>query len=912
VRSTVLRRALAFAGVAMILSTTMTYAAVSTDQPDYSPGSVVTISGDNSDGAGYLPGETVDVVVSGPNGYAASCSAVADDAGAWSCQVTLWDSDLAVGAYSYTATGETSGVTETGSFTDAIDTQTTVVSSLNPSSSGQPVTFTATVKSKVGTPGSFTGTVTAGQVKFGTGNSCAGGFSELQAAQAVDSNGQVTFTTSTLIAGTTTIRACYLGSGSGSTALQTSDGTVDQVVNPVSNVAPSAPGKPSGTSPTQGGFTLNWTAATDDGLPNPPAALTYELQGHRAGGLFATVASGIATNSYTFGAGNPLEGTWTYQVRANDSALNGPYSPASDPIVVDRTAPTFGSCPAVGPFTYGQGGGSVSIGPISASDPSLPDGSSGSGVDAGSSTLSGSVSTTSVGLKTVTFTAIDNAGNSASKPCDYAVGKATLTVTADDQTITYGEADPSPFTFSYSGFVLGDGPSDVDTAPTCSTALPGPHSAAGSPYTISCTGGLDASYDFTYVDGSLVVNKATLTVTPDNQSVTYGDAAPGASFYTFEVSGFVLGEGKGSAAGYGDPSCTSDYTQGMHVADSPRPISCSGGSAADYTFSYGAAALTINPATLTVTPDNQSVTYGDAAPGASFYTFEVSGFVLGEDESSAVDYGDPSCTSDYTQGMHVADSTRVISCSGGSADDYTFSYGAAALTINKRELTPLFTVASKYFDGTTDATILTESAKGQYGSDVCTLAGGSTAFLSPAVVGPYDLELTGWGLSGANCGDYRISSDPVAHASIWAWDASGHGFYAPVGVPNSVFTPAPPENSPPTAPKGLPWNQAKGGSTIPLKFQVFAGSNELTDQSTPYPVKMFYATKMNSCDASTADAPDLVDFTTTGGTSLRYDWTAHQWIQNWKTPNVSADSCYRAWVLFADGSTLEAFFKLKK
>ena len=64
-------------------------AMVWTDKADYSPGETVTISGDNSNGVGYLPGETVHVDVSGPNGYAASCDAVADDNGAWSCQITL-------------------------------------------------------------------------------------------------------------------------------------------------------------------------------------------------------------------------------------------------------------------------------------------------------------------------------------------------------------------------------------------------------------------------------------------------------------------------------------------------------------------------------------------------------------------------------------------------------------------------------------------------------------------------------------------------------------------------------------------------------------------------------------------------------------------------------------------------------
>ena len=72
-------------------------ATVWTDQDDYVPGSVVTISGDNGNAAGYLPGETVRVDVSGPNGWTATCDAVADVAGAWSCQVTLAEGPEAVG-----------------------------------------------------------------------------------------------------------------------------------------------------------------------------------------------------------------------------------------------------------------------------------------------------------------------------------------------------------------------------------------------------------------------------------------------------------------------------------------------------------------------------------------------------------------------------------------------------------------------------------------------------------------------------------------------------------------------------------------------------------------------------------------------------------------------------------------------
>src|SRR4051794_36271307 len=103
-------------GVSLMLSTGMMPAlgATGTDQADYSPGSVVTISGDNSDGAGYVPSETVHVDVQGPNGYTSACDGAAGAQGAWSCQVTLRSDFSAVGSYSYTTTGLSSGVTQQG------------------------------------------------------------------------------------------------------------------------------------------------------------------------------------------------------------------------------------------------------------------------------------------------------------------------------------------------------------------------------------------------------------------------------------------------------------------------------------------------------------------------------------------------------------------------------------------------------------------------------------------------------------------------------------------------------------------------------------------------------------------------------------------------------------------------------
>jgi len=103
------------------------------------------------------------------------------------------------------------------------------------------------------------------------------------------------------------------------------------------------------------------------------------------------------------------------------------------------------------------------------------------------------------------------------------------------------------------------------------------------------------------------------------------------------------------------------------------------------------------------------------------------------------------------------------------------------------------------------------------------------------------------------------------------------------------------------------WNAAKGGSTIPLKFNLYAGGVEKTSTSD---ISGFSAIKLSAC--ATGSGEDLVDFVTSGSTALRYDTTDRQFVQNWKTPTVSGETCYRATATFADGSTLSAFFKLRK
>lgn len=124
---------------------------------------------------------------------------------------------------------------------------------------------------------------------------------------------------------------------------------------------------------------------------------------------------------------------------------------------------------------------------------------------------------------------------------------------------------------------------------------------------------------------------------------------------------------------------------------------------------------------------------------------------------------------------------------------------------------------------------------------------------------------------------------------VLAWDV--RGFYRPVdggGILNTI----------------------KAGSTVPLKFEVFAGATELTDTNV---VDQFTAKAVN-CNGLADEGTDAIplDEMTTGGTSLRYDETSGQFIQNWKTKADDKGKCFKVTLTTDDGSTATANFKLTK
>jgi len=174
----------------------------------------------------------------------------------------------------------------------------------------------------------------------------------------------------------------------------------------------------------------------------------------------------------------------------------------------------------------------------------------------------------------------DNPGSSVS----VTITQAPLTITADDKSITYGDAAPA-YTASYSGFV-GSETTDMLTSPVVLACTYNEGDAA-SEYTITANGATAANYNITFVNGTLTVNKAALTVTADDKSVTFGDAAPA---YTATITGFVGGEDESVLGGTLNLACA--YTNITVVGT--YDITPSGLTATNYIISYNNGTLTVN------------------------------------------------------------------------------------------------------------------------------------------------------------------------------------------------------------------------------------------------------------------------------------------------------------------------------
>jgi filamentous hemagglutinin family protein len=209
-----------------------------------------------------------------------------------------------------------------------------------------------------------------------------------------------------------------------------------------------------------------------------------------------------------------------------------------------------------------------------------------------------------------------------------------LTVSADNLRKTYGDA--LPLTASISGLVDASRYGNVFTQETISGApmLVSAGAAASAPvtampYLIAVNEGslvAPAGYGVTrYVNGTLTIDKAPLTVQADNQSRLYGDANP---LLTSTISGFKNGETLDTSGVSGTAFLSTDADRASNAGTASIAVAPGSLAAGNYVFStFQPGTLTIGKAHLTVQADNQHRLYGDANPRL---TSTISGFRNGE------------------------------------------------------------------------------------------------------------------------------------------------------------------------------------------------------------------------------------------------------------------------------------------
>jgi autotransporter-associated beta strand protein len=252
------------------------------------------------------------------------------------------------------------------------------------------------------------------------------------------------------------------------------------------------------------------------------------------------------------------------------------------------------------------------------------------------------------------------------------VNAAPLTVTAKNTSKTYGQTLTFAGTeFTASGLLNSDSVASVFlTSPGAAATV----TVAGSPYAITPSNAVGTglgNYTITYAPGQLAVNPAGLTIIPTDTSKTYGQTLSFAGT-EFIAPGLVNGDAVTSVS-LTSPGAAA--TAG--VAGSPYVIAASnavGTGLGNYTITYSIGDLTVNPAPLTITANDQSRAYG--APNPTL-TASYSGFVNGDTPASLTT---PVILTTPAPSVSPI-GTYPINAAGATSTNYAITFHAGTLTI---------------------------------------------------------------------------------------------------------------------------------------------------------------------------------------------------------------------------------------
>ena len=262
---------------------------------------------------------------------------------------------------------------------------------------------------------------------------------------------------------------------------------------------------------------------------------------------------------------------------------------------------------------------------------------------------------------------------------DFEINKRPITITADAKTKVYGATDPSlTHSISMGSLVSGD---------TASGVLTRTAGEAAGTYSITQNGlTYGANYLETYVSNDLTITNATVTLTVSDYTKVYDKQFINASNLSFTATGFVNDDSMSDLVG--TPAYAVAGTATNTVGS--YSITLSGLSHPSYDLVYVGANATITPATLTVTANTLSKTYGEADPS---FTHSTLGLISGDTASGVL-----TRTTGEAIGAYAISNHNLT-----YGANYTESFVSGVLSITTRTVTVTANPQSKNF-GETDPT----------------------------------------------------------------------------------------------------------------------------------------------------------------------------------------------------------------
>jgi hypothetical protein len=359
--------------------------------------------------------------------------------------------------------------------------------------------------------------------------------------------------------------------------------------------------------------------------------------------------------------------------------------------------------------------------------------------DPATRTISGTSTQAGVYLAAVVAYAAATPSFTAEAWFTFTIQKAPLTVTATDKFRSYGEDNPA-LTCSYAGLVNSDDVAVIDTPPVLSTTAV--KSSPVNTYKITPSGGVDDNYAFTYVEGTLTVNAAALTITAHATNRAYGAVNPP---LTGTLSGVVSGD---DITGLYTTAAT--VTSPVGTYDIVPTFSDPGSKLGNYSLTTNHALLAITQAALLVTANDTNRLYGSANP---VFTASYSGWLNGD--TTNVLGGSPFLTTPATVDSAVGGYPIQAALGTLSATNYSFAFTNGTLTVNAAALTITAHATNRLY-GTTNPTFtgtLSGIVNGDAITGIYTMA---ATVASP--VGTYDIVPT-FSDPGGKLGNYSLTTN---------------------------------------------------------------------------------------------------------------------------------------------------------